>query len=217
MAAPAAGIPARTRGNPRVGCPGHCRGVLHRSIAGAGHASGAGQPPGAGGRGRADAHAEAGPRCRARGRQPGPPESGAVQPARPEPRGANAALVGPDGAKSAPPGSAPAPPEQRPAPDQPADARRSTRSRAVPAASARTSVASAGLPSDAPFGPGSVRARSDGSSPEPAYVVKGKIATKVFYTPAGAYYTRTRADVWFRTADDARAAGFTERAPRRDR
>ena len=131
-----------------------------------------------------------------------------------QPGGGNAALVGPDGAKSAPPGSAPAPPAaQRPAPDQPADARRSTRSRAVPAASARTSVASAGLPSDAPFGPGSVRARSDGSSPEPAYVVKGKIATKVFYTPGGAYYTRTRADVWFRTADDARAAGFTERAP----
>jgi hypothetical protein len=87
----------------------------------------------------------------------------------------------------------------------------------VPAASARTSVVSAGLPSDAPFGPGSVRARSDGSSPEPAHVVKGKIATKVFYTPGGAYYTRTRADVWFRTADDARAAGFTERAPRRHR
>jgi hypothetical protein len=150
--------------------------------------------------------------------KPGPPESGAVQPARPEPRGANAALVGPDGATSAPPGSAPAPPAaQRPAPDQPADARRSTRSRAVPAASARTSVVSAGLPSDAPFGPGSVRARSDGSSPEPAYVVKGKIATKVFYTPGGAYYTRTRADIWFRTADDARAAGFTERGPRRHR
>jgi hypothetical protein len=149
---------------------------------------------------------------------PGPPESGAAQPARPEPGGANAALVGPDGAKSAPPGSAPAPPAaQRPAPDQPADARPSTRSRAVPAASARTSVASAGLPSDAPFGPGSVRARSDGSSPEPAYVVKGKIATKMFYTPGGAYYTRTRADVWFRTPDDARAAGFTERAPRRHR
>jgi hypothetical protein len=87
----------------------------------------------------------------------------------------------------------------------------------VPTASARTSGVTVGLSSDAPFGPGSVRARSDGSSPEPAYVVKGKIATKVFYTPAAAYYTRTRADVWFRTADDARAAGFTERAPRRHR
>ena len=47
------------------------------------------------------------------------------------------------------------------------------------------------------------------------FVVKGKTATKVFHAPGGAYYTRTRADVWFRTADDARAAGFTERAPRR--
>ena len=82
--------------------------------------------------------------------------------------------------------------------------------------SARVTGTSAAL-ADAPLGPGSVRARSDGSSPDPAYVVKGKTATKAFYTPAGAYYTRTRADIWFRTADDARAAGFTERAPRRHR
>jgi hypothetical protein len=86
----------------------------------------------------------------------------------------------------------------------------------VPAASARDTVTTAAR-ADAPFGPGSLRARSDGSSPDPAYVVKGKTATKAFYTPAAAYYTRTRADVWFRTADDARAAGFTERAPRRHR
>ena len=33
--------------------------------------------------------------------------------------------------------------------------------------------------------------------------------------PGGAYYTRTRADVWFRSARDARAAGFSERGPRR--
>ena len=87
---------------------------------------------------------------------------------------------------------------------------------AVPAASAQASVTPPAR-ADAPFGPGSVRARSDGSSPDPAYVVKAKTATKAFYTPAAAYYTRTRADVWFRTADDARAAGFTERAPRRHR
>jgi len=150
--------------------------------------------------------------------KPGPPESGAGKAARPQPRDANPALVEPDGVKSAPPGSAPAlPAAAKPAPDQPAEARRSTRSRAVPAASARTSGVTVGPPPDAPFGPGSVRARSDGSSPEPAYVVKGKIATKVFYTPDAAYYTRTRADVWFRTADDARAAGFTERAPHRHR
>jgi hypothetical protein len=85
--------------------------------------------------------------------------------------------------------------------------------RAAPAATAVTSVTTPALP-DAPFGPGSVRALADGSSPDPDYVVKGKIATKVFHAPGGAYYTRTRADVWFRSARDARAAGFTERTRR---
>jgi hypothetical protein len=89
--------------------------------------------------------------------------------------------------------------------------------RAVPVATAMAAVAAPALP-EAPFGPGSVCALSDGSSPDPAgFAVKGKTATKVFHAPGGAYYTRTRADVWFRTADDARAAGFTERGPRRHR
>ena len=43
---------------------------------------------------------------------------------------------------------------------------------------------------------------------------KKATATRVFYTPGSPYYSRTRADVWFRTDDDARAAGFTPRAPR---
>ena len=66
----------------------------------------------------------------------------------------------------------------------------------------------------APFGPGSARAGDDGSSPDAGYAVKGKTATRVFYAPGSPYYSRTRADVWFRTDDDARAAGFTARAPR---
>jgi hypothetical protein len=132
------------------------------------------------------------------------------------PAAATPALPQPDAAEPAPPTSVTTQPEPpKPAPDQPADAAHPTRAGTVPA-SARASVTTGAL-ADAPFGPGSVRARSDGSTPEPAYLVKGKIATKVFYTPGGAYYTRTRADVWFRTADDARAAGFTERAPRRHR
>jgi hypothetical protein len=85
--------------------------------------------------------------------------------------------------------------------------------RTVAAATAVTSVVAPALP-DAPF-PGSVRALSDGTSPDPDFTVKGKTATKVFHAPGGAYYTRTRADVWFRTPADARAAGFTERGPRR--
>jgi hypothetical protein len=123
-----------------------------------------------------------------------------------KPAAANPAPPQPNAVEPAPPTSGttqPAPPT--PAPDQPADAQHPTRSGAVPAASAHAAVTTAAR-ADAPFGPGSVRARSDGSSPDPAYVVKGKTATKAFYTPAAAYYTRTRADVWFRTADDARAA-----------
>jgi hypothetical protein len=86
--------------------------------------------------------------------------------------------------------------------------------RAVPAATSVASVTAPALP-ESPFGPGSVRAGTDGSSPDAEFVVKGKRATRVFYAPGSPYYARTRADVWFRTADDARAAGSTPRAPRR--
>ena len=82
--------------------------------------------------------------------------------------------------------------------------------RAVPAATAVASVAARARPDV----PGSLSALADGSSPDPAYAVKGKSATKIFHAPGGAYYTRTRADVWFRTTNDSRAAGFTERARR---
>ena len=93
-----------------------------------------------------------------------------------------------------------------------------TRTRAVPAAASRRighrRRVTAPAPSVAPFGPGSARAGDDGSSPDAGYAVKGKTATRVFYAPGSPYYARTRADVWFRTDDDARAAGFTARAPR---
>lgn len=82
--------------------------------------------------------------------------------------------------------------------------------RAVPAAAAVVSVAAPARPAVR----GAVHSLDDGSSPDSDYAVKGKVATKVFHTPDGAYYTRTRADVWFRTADDARAAGFIERVRR---
>jgi hypothetical protein len=154
------------------------------------------------------------------------PAPEAVTEPEPKPRATPDHPVTPAAAKPAPPqadAAEPAPPTTQPArpptpaPDQSADAPHPDRAGAVPATSARDTSVTTDARADAPFGPGSVRARSDGSSPDPAYVVKGKTATKAFYTPAAAYYTRTRADVWFRTADDARAAGFTERAPRRHR
>ena len=145
------------------------------------------------------------------------PELGAIPDHLVKPAAATPTLSQRDSAQPALPTSAAASPAlPKPGPDQPADAEHPARSGAASAAGARASGTGAAL-ADPPFGPGSVRARSDGSSPDPTYVVKGKAATKAFYTPAGLYYTRTRADVWFRSADDARAAGFTERAPRRRR
>jgi hypothetical protein len=130
-----------------------------------------------------------------------------------------AAAPPPPGAPPAPPAaakpaarpSAPAAPQTRPSPTR--RTKEPARARAVPTATTLPSVTADALP-DGPFGPGSVPARADGSSPHPDYTIKGKTAARVFHTPVGPYYTRVRADVWFRSADDARAAGFTERAPR---
>lgn len=117
----------------------------------------------------------------------------------------------PAAAKPAALPSAPAAPQTRPSPTR--RTKEPARARAVPTATTLPSVTADALP-DGPFGPGSVPARADGSSPHPDYTIKGKTAARVFHTPVGPYYTRVRADVWFRSADDARAAGFTERAPR---
>jgi hypothetical protein len=140
----------------------------------------------------------------------------AMPPVAPAPR-KPAPVVGTQPADTAPANTEPAdaapPADTEPAGTAPADTAERPRARAVPAATAAASVTAPAL-ADAPFGPGSLRARADGSSPDPEFAVKGKTATKVFHAPGGAYYTRTRADVWFRSAHDARAAGFTERTRR---
>jgi hypothetical protein len=58
-------------------------------------------------------------------------------------------------------------------------------------------------------------ARPDGSAPTPEYTIKAKAGAELFHGPDSPYYGRTRADFWFRTAADARAAGYTEWTPRR--
>jgi hypothetical protein len=55
----------------------------------------------------------------------------------------------------------------------------------------------------------------DGSPPGPEYTIKAKPGSELFHGPDSPYFARTRAEFWFRTADDARAAGFTEWTPRR--
>ncbi len=50
----------------------------------------------------------------------------------------------------------------------------------------------------------------DGEAPAPEFTVKGNAESMLFHTPDSPHYERTRAEVWFRTADEAVAAGFTE-------
>jgi hypothetical protein len=81
---------------------------------------------------------------------------------------------------------------------------------ARPSPSPRPRPASA----DNRYGPGSAAPLPDGSSPGPEYTIKGNAGSKLFHRPDSPYYARTKAEVWFRTATDARAAGFTEWVPR---
>ena len=37
----------------------------------------------------------------------------------------------------------------------------------------------------------------------------------LFHPPSSPYYSRTKAEVWFRTPEEAQEAGFTEYTPRR--
>lgn len=55
----------------------------------------------------------------------------------------------------------------------------------------------------------------DGSAPGPDYTIKGNASSKLFHPPSSPYYGRTKAEVWFRTSEEAREAGFTEYTPRR--
>lgn len=62
---------------------------------------------------------------------------------------------------------------------------------------------------DGPY-EGSVLSLADASgASDPEYRIKANSGSRRFYRPESPYYVRTRADVWFRTADDAQRAGFT--------
>jgi large subunit ribosomal protein L4 len=49
----------------------------------------------------------------------------------------------------------------------------------------------------------------DGSAPE-GYTIKGNKDSMKFHAPGGRWYDATVAEVWFKTAEDAAAAGFVE-------
>ena len=67
---------------------------------------------------------------------------------------------------------------------------------------------------DAGFGEGSARSGPDGLGPR-GWDVKGNADSMLFHTPQSPWYGRTKAEVWFRDAASAQAAGFTDARERR--
>ena len=55
---------------------------------------------------------------------------------------------------------------------------------------------------------GAVTANEDGSSPDDAYTVKGNLDSMKYHEPDGQWYEQTHAEFWFKSAEDAEAAGF---------
>jgi large subunit ribosomal protein L17 len=59
-----------------------------------------------------------------------------------------------------------------------------------------------------PYGAGSHTALEDGSEPE-GFPIKGNANSMLYHTPGSQFYDRTVAEVWFKTEEDAEAAGFS--------
>ncbi|MGE3289207.1 MAG: hypothetical protein AB7J32_24345 [Pseudonocardia sp.] len=97
-----------------------------------------------------------------------------------------------------------APAADDPAPDPAFEASAPQPVVTTPAAAAATVPATGGAPS-----------LPDGSAPGPEYTIKGNAGSRLFHPPSSPYYSRTKAEVWFRTPEEAREAGFTEYTPRR--
>ena len=60
---------------------------------------------------------------------------------------------------------------------------------------------------EGPFGPDSADALADGAAPK-GFTVKGNKDSMKYHTTASQWYDQTVAEVWFRTAEAAEAAGF---------
>ncbi len=59
-----------------------------------------------------------------------------------------------------------------------------------------------------PFGEESARPLEDGSAPSDEYTIKGNAGSMLYHPPTSPFYGRTKAEVWFTTAEAAEAAGF---------
>lgn len=57
-----------------------------------------------------------------------------------------------------------------------------------------------------PFGPDSYL----GPEPPDGFVIKANLRSKKYHLPDSASYERTKSELWFRTAEAAEEAGFTQ-------
>jgi small subunit ribosomal protein S2 len=65
------------------------------------------------------------------------------------------------------------------------------------------------------FGADSAPATEDGSAPE-GFEIKGNKDSMKFHAPSSPWYDRTNAEVWFRSAEAAEAAGFVNAEQKKD-
>jgi hypothetical protein len=64
------------------------------------------------------------------------------------------------------------------------------------------------LAAKGPYGAGSAKPAGDGTAPSADFTVKAKESSKLFHTEKSPYFSRTKADVWFKSEADAESAGF---------
>jgi hypothetical protein len=138
-----------------------------------------------------------------RSRRPVAAPAAPIAPVRPVRDVAAPALARPSAPAGAPGPPHPPPPRPPPPPQLPV----------VDAPGGRTARARRAAVVEIP--PSAAPAQADGSPPGPEYTIKAKSGSELFHGPGSPYFGRTRAEFWFRTAADARAAGFTEWTPRR--
>lgn len=107
--------------------------------------------------------------------------------------------------------SAKAAPKAAPAADKAADAGAESQveGEAAEAAAEEAVVAAPAALVDGDFGADSAAPNEDGSAPE-GFDIKGNKDSMKFHRPDGQWYDATVAEVWFRTAEAAEAAGFVE-------
>jgi len=134
-----------------------------------------------------------------------------VEPSGPELNGAGPAEPGPD------PLFTPAPPDEPVTPPEPGPNPLSTEDPAGepgPESAPEPAPEPAANPLFTPAPPEEpakgVPALPDGSPPGPEFVIKGNAGSKLFHTEDSPYFRRTKAEVWFRTEEEAVAAGYTK-------